>query len=86
MYLELEVGLTPRTGVRMNNDAAVFFGDFLPHDIVRELPHDIGEKIAPILLRKLLSLFRALQGPDIAGNVASVLAGKQVDIFRFSQK
>ena len=77
---------TPRRGVWNDNDAAVFLGNLIPHDVLGELPPDIADKVMPKLACERIKIFGALQELDSAGKIAPVLAGKCVDIPRSSQE
>ena len=70
----------------MDNDTAVFLRNLPPHNVIRELPLDIAEKITPIPARKCVDIFGALQKLDMAGKIAPILARKYVDVFGISQE
>ena len=81
-----KIGLTPRTGIRSDNDSAVLLRNLSPRDVIGELPLDIAEKIASILPRKFVDIFGALQKLYIAEKIAAIRVRKFVDIFGASQE
>ncbi len=71
-----KVGLAPRAGVGIDNDTSVFLRDLFPHNVIGEQPLYIVEKITPILARKRVEIFGALQGLDMVGNIVPILVRK----------